>query len=298
MNARSRRLLTITAAAIVIIVTLLCVCACKTTVIDKFYYVYDYDIASSDTGRQVAAAYEEVSVTIRAECKYRKGLIAFGNEYKKTYEPISGTIVSSDGYILTALHGVRGGIDGSNPDTEVYTYNIFHTVTIDSETQVRRYDAEYISSRPSDDLALLKIKGAHNLKYADLNNYSAAVDGEASYIFYSYDNRGTMHGVPMIAIANIGAAGVSSEKYSSAMIEACDEAAYRTHDINVITGELPACAMGGIIVNAQGKITGMAFSRLLSSTDSSWQSSHIYGLCASATIDAIRSLCADITDGR
>lgn len=298
MSVKSKRIKVIAAAAVIIIAVALCICACKPTVIDKLYYVYDYDISSLDNGRQVAAAYEEVTVTIRTKCEYRKGLIALGNRYTKTYEPLSGAIISADGYILTALHGVRGGIDDSNPDTEVYTYEIFHTVTEGGEAQVRQYEAEFVSSRPSEDIALLKIKDAHNLKYANLNNYADAVNGEASYIFYSYDNRGNMHGVPMVSTANIGAVKVSSEKYSSSMGEACDDAVYRAHFINVITAELPACAMGGIIVNSQGKITGMAFSRLISSTQSDWQSSHIYGLSAVTTIDAIRNLCADIIDGR
>ena len=94
MRHRLRRIsLTILTVAAICIAAV-CLCACKkTTVIDKYYYLYDYDLAS-DTGRNIAEQYKGVAVTIKANCKYTTYGAPLGTGSSRDYHPVSGAIMS------------------------------------------------------------------------------------------------------------------------------------------------------------------------------------------------------------
>ena len=290
MRQSRRRIFLITIIVAVIAVTAVCLCACKkTTVIDKYYYLYDYDLAS-DTGRCIAEQYQGVAVTIKTNCKYSVYGGALGSGRSRNYDPVSGAIISSDGYIITTYHGVRGGNDNSIPSSEEYTYKVYISRTdLYDSTAVEEYDADFIEGWLGSDVALLKLRGASNLNYANLKDFSDSKVGDNAYMLYCYDNRGSIKACPIMASAAIGASSVESTKYLSAMPS---EYVTRKFKIDVITGEYPACCAGGIIIGSDGKVTGMAFTRLLSQEAHESQEQDIYGLAAAIPARTLYNLCA------
>lgn len=294
MRHRLRRIsLTILTVAAICIAAV-CLCACKkTTVIDKYYYLYDYDLAS-DTGRNIAEQYKGVAVTIKANCKYTTYGAPLGTGSSRDYHPVSGAIISADGYVVTTYHGVRGGNENSVLSSDKYTYKVYlsRSESYDS-TAVEEYEADYIEGWNNSDVALLKLRGAKSLNYADLSDFSDATVGDSAYMMYCYDNRGSIKACPIMASAAVGATGEDSVKYLSAMPI---DYVPRKFKIDVVAGEYPACSVGGIIVGSDGKVTGMNFTRLLSQDKHNSQEQDIYGLAAAIPAHTLYNLCSPYLD--
>jgi S1-C subfamily serine protease len=165
----------------------------------------------------------------------------------------TGMVLNSDGLVLTNNHVIDGAT----------------SIKIAPVSSGKSYTAKVIGYDASDDVALLQMQNASNLKTVSIGNSSTAKLGTA---VLAIGNAGGQGGTPTVAPGIINATGRT--------ITAGDEGSDTTetlHNMLQTSAQIQSGDSGGPLANASGKVIGMDTAASSSSSSSSSSSGSVLG---------------------